>query len=263
MPPAGDSTRTAGQCQIGAAELAEKVGRWLDVERFADYCPNGLQVEGTRPVRLLVSGVTASLELIEAAAALGADALLVHHGWFWRGEDSCLTGLRGARVRRLMASGMSLLAYHLPLDAHPKLGNNAQLARVLGFEVAGVGGDRDLVWHGRPARPTGAAALGRRLARRLGQRPLAVGALDRPIERLAWCTGAAQDYLEDAIALGADAFISGEISERTTHIAREAGVVYFAAGHHATERFGVQALGEAIAEACGIEHRFIDDPNPV
>ncbi len=238
------------------------MGRWLDVERFADYCPNGLQVEGARPIRRLVSGVTASLALIDAAAEQGADALLVHHGWFWKGEDSRLVGLRGERVRRLMASGMSLFAYHLPLDAHPSLGNNAQLARVLGLEVAGTGGDRDLVWHGRLNEPTDAAAFGRRLMRRLGQRPLAVGALERRIERVAWCTGAAQDYLEDAIALGADAFVSGEISERTTHVAREAGVVYFAAGHHATERYGVQALGEAIAEACGIEHRFIDVPNP-
>jgi len=261
--PAGRSTRPAEPRQVGARELADTVGRWLDVERFADYCPNGLQVEGTRPVRRLVSGVTASLALIDAAAELGADALLVHHGWFWKGEDACLVGLRGERVRRLMATGMSLLAYHLPLDAHPSLGNNAQLARVLGLEAEGSGGDRDLVWHGRLARPTGAAAFGRRIARRLGRRPLAVGALEREITRVAWCTGAAQDYLDDAIALGADAFISGEISERTTHTAREAGVVYFAAGHHATERFGVQALGEAVAEACGVEHCFVDVPNPV
>jgi len=261
--PADGSTRPAEPRQVGAGELAERVGRWLEVERFADYCPNGLQVEGARPIRRLVSGVTASLALIDAAAEAGADALLVHHGWFWKGEDACLVGLRGERVRRLMASGMSLFAYHLPLDAHPELGNNARLGRVLGLAVAGTGGERDLVWHARLDRPTAAAALGRRIARRLGRRPLAVGALDRPIERVAWCTGAAQDYLEDAIALGADAFISGEISERTTHVAREAGVVYFAAGHHATERYGVQALGEAIAGACGIEHRYIDVPNPV
>lgn len=262
MPPAGDSTRTAGQCQIGAAELAEKVGRWLDVERFADYCPNGLQVEGTRPVRLLVSGVTASLELIEAAAALGADALLVHHGWFWRGEDSCLTGLRGARVRRLMASGMSLLAYHLPLDAHPELGNNARLGRILGFEAEGCGGERDLLWHGRLPEPMGVPALARRIARALRRPPLVTGARVREVRRVAWCTGAAQDMIEDAIALGADAYISGEISERTTHVAREAGVAYIAAGHHATERYGVQALGEALARDCGIRHRYIEIPNP-
>jgi dinuclear metal center YbgI/SA1388 family protein len=246
---------------------ANTLGDWLDTtleaSRFKDYCPNGLQAEGTRPIRRLICGVTASLALLKAARAARADAVLVHHGWFWRGEDPRLIGTQRARVRELIDSGLHLFAYHLPLDAHPELGNNAQLARALGWQTDGRCGDYDLVsWHvlARPARPSAIAA---RLKRRLGRAPLAVGALDQPIRRIAWCTGAAQDMIVEASRAGADAFVSGEVSERTTHLARELGMTYFAAGHHATERFGVQALAQAAAKALGFEQRFIDDPNPV
>ncbi len=221
-----------------------------------------MQVEGNRPIARIACGVSASLAFVRAAAAAGADACLVHHGWFWRGEDPCIIGVKGVRMRALLESGMHLFAYHLPLDVHPTLGNNAQLAQRLGWRTDGRCGDDALIsWHDL-ATGTPAPRIASLLKRRLGQAALMVGALDRPIRRIAWCTGAAQDLLEQAARAGADAFVSGEISERTTHLARELGVAYFAAGHHATERFGVQALASHASEALGVEQVFIDDPNP-
>lgn len=248
---------------IEAAALGAWFEELLGASRFSDYCPNGLQVEGRRRIRKLVCGVTASLELIRAASTHGADALLVHHGWFWKGEDPRLTAVKGARVRALIESGMHLFAYHLPLDVHPEVGNNAMLGARLGWSIEGRGGpDGLIVWH-EFDKSLSATTLGVRVARALGQKPLVVGALDRPIRRIAWCTGAAQDLIEAAAGLGADAFVSGEISERTTHLARELGITYLAAGHHATERFGVQALAERAARALALDSAFIDDPNPV
>ncbi len=247
---------------VTAAELENCFEVVLDASRFADYCPNGLQVEGERPVARLVSGVTASLAFLRDAIDAGADAVLVHHGWFWRGEDPRIVGVRRERLRLVLGAGLHLFAYHLPLDAHPQLGNNAQLGAALGWSIDGRTGENGLVaWHDLPSESS-AAELGAALATKLRREPLAVGALERPIRRIAWCTGAAHDWLEQAIEAGADAYVSGEIAERTTHLAREAGVVYFAAGHHATERFGVQALGRHVAERLGIEHVFVDDENP-
>lgn len=214
-------------------------------------------------MRRLVSGVTASEALIRAAIDQGAQALLVHHGYFWRGEDPRLIGVRRRRLALLLEHGLHLFAYHLPLDVHPELGNNARLAQVLGWRVDGQFGAEGLgCWHA-PDQPLAPDALVRNITRRLGRKPLAVGAPPSVLRRIAWCTGAAQDMLEEAVAAGADAFVSGEISERTTHLARELGVLYLAAGHHATERYGVQALGARIAAEFGIEHVFVDDPNPV
>ncbi len=230
---------------------------------FDDYCPNGLQLEGERRVQRLASGVTASQALIDAAIEWQADAVLVHHGWFWKGEPPCLVGIKGRRVRALVGAGASLLAYHLPLDAHPELGNNRQLARMLGFaEPCATSAADGLVWRGRLPRPTSAAELAQDIERALGRPPLQVPAHARPIEKVAWCTGAAQGFIEQAATLGVDAYLSGEISEQTTHQARELGVSYFAAGHHATERYGVQALGEHLAERFGLEHRFLEIDNP-
>jgi len=236
---------------------------YLQPGAIEDYCPNGLQVEGSPQIRKLACGVTASLAFVQAAAQSGAQAVLVHHGWFWRGEDPCVTGARHARLSALMTSGMSLFAYHLPLDVHAEVGNNVALARHLGWPVGESFGRQGLIRMTSLPAPSDAAGLGRLLQRRLARKPLLVGALDRPIRRIAWCTGAAHDFLPQAIEAGADAFVSGEISERTTHLAREAGVIYASAGHHATERYGVQALGARVAEQFGIEVVFIDDPNPV
>jgi len=230
---------------------------------FDDYCPNGLQVEGDRPIRHLISGVSVSLALIEAAIAQGADGILVHHGFFWKGESPCLVGMRGRRIRTLMRSGISLFAYHLPLDAHPKLGNNRQLAHVLGIlDAHPVASGQGLLWQGRLPNPLGKGDFVAMTARILGREPLHISGHECPLETLAWSTGAAQGYLEEAARLGVDGFLSGEISERTTHQACELGVDYFAAGHHATERYGVQALGAFLAERFGLEHRFLDLDNP-
>jgi dinuclear metal center YbgI/SA1388 family protein len=243
--------------------LVEYCDRLLDAQAFSDYAPNGLQVEGQRPVRRLVSGVTACAALIEAARFLAADAILVHHGWFWRGEDPCLVGPKGKRTRALMASGASLIAYHLPLDAHPTYGNNATLASRLGIvdpRPTEIG--KGLVWTGRQPQPMEPRAWAEQVSELLGRRAVLVEGREGPIERIAWCTGGGQDHIVDAAALGVDAFLSGEISERTTHQARELGLCYLAAGHHATERYGVQALGTHLADRFRLEHRFVDIDNP-
>lgn len=242
-------------------ELATWCDACLEVDRFEDYCPNGLQVEASEEVTRLVSGVTASLELIEAAIDLQADALLVHHGYFWRGEAQPLTGMKGRRVRQLFAHGINLLAYHLPLDAHPEVGNNAGLGRMLGVSGGPVA-EGSLIWGAQLTEPEPASAIEARLCAGLQRSVLRLGG-DRPVTRLAWCTGAAQGYIEEAAQAGYDAFISGEVSEQTYHQARELGVVYLAAGHHATERFGVQALGELIANHYGIKHHYVDLANPI
>ncbi|MFZ9678374.1 MAG: Nif3-like dinuclear metal center hexameric protein [Quisquiliibacterium sp.] len=247
---------TRAQMQVFLDEL-------LDAARFSDYCPNGLQVEGKPRIARVVSGVTASAALIRAAAKAGADALLVHHGYFWRGEDPRLLGTRRERIRLLIEHDLNLFAYHLPLDAHPELGNNAQLAKVLGLRVDRRFGKDGLGFVCDLESPLTRAGLVARVRRRLGRVPLAVGEPPVKISRIAWCTGAAQDMIEQAHEQGAQAFISGEISERITHFAREAGILYLAAGHHATERYGVQAVGQALAARFGIEHVHIDDPNPV
>ena len=245
------------------SELIDYTGQLLQVDRFRDYCPNGLQVEGRSEVRTVVSGVTASLALLERAAELDADLVLVHHGYFWKGEDARVTGIRRARLKFLLQRDLSLVGYHLPLDAHPELGNNVQLARVLGFTLEGWSGEQSMVAYGVPAQVQSLAELGRSIAGRLQREPMLVGDPQKPIRRIAWCTGAAQDYLELAVGLGVDAFLTGEVSERTVHLARESGVAFIAAGHHATERYGVQALGTHLAQRFGIKHHFVDIDNPV
>ncbi len=247
-------------------DLVSYCDQLLDVAAFQDYCPNGLQVQGRGEVKKIVSGVTASQALIDAAVGQGADLLLVHHGFFWKGEDPCITRIKQHRIKALLDAELSLLAYHLPLDAHPKLGNNAQLAARLGFSELGRFGDGhgpDLAGFGAPQRPLAAQELGERIESVLQRRPLHIaGGADR-ISSVGWCTGAAQSFLEAAAQRGLDAFISGEISEPSVHIAREYGIHYYAAGHHATERYGVQALGGHLADHFDIEHVFIDIDNPV
>lgn len=243
-------------------ELARYLDNLLDAARFRDYCPNGLQVEGRAEIRRVVTGVTASQALVEAAIARQADALIVHHGWFWRGEDGRVTGFRHKRMKALLLADINLFGYHLPLDAHPELGNNAQLAQLLGWQATGRFGEQDIGWHGTLAVPQSLSELSANLGAKLGRQPLAIGEAEQRIERLAWCTGGAQGYFEQAIALGVDAFISGEISEQTVHLARETGVAYLACGHHATERYGAAALAEHL-KGLGLEAEFVDIGNPV
>jgi dinuclear metal center YbgI/SA1388 family protein len=244
-------------------ELETYLNHYLDVGRFRDYCPNGLQVEGCAGIEHIVTGVSATIELIEAAIAARAHALLVHHGYFWRGEDPRVTGVRRRRIGLLIGHDLNLFAYHLPLDAHPEVGNNAQLARRLGLIERGRTGEQEIVAHGELEQPVDLAAFAARIERRLARSPLVIGDSARTIHRVAWCTGAAQGELTEAVRLGVDAYLTGEVSEHTVHLARESGVAFIAAGHHATERYGVEALGAHLAARFGLEHRFIDIPNPV
>ena len=244
-------------------ELEIYLNQLLDVAQVRDYCPNGLQVEGRSEVRKLISGVTASFDLLQAAVAAGADAVLVHHGYFWRGENPCLTGMKRRRIALLMESGISLLAYHLPLDAHLELGNNTQLGRRLGFIETGRFGEQGIAVQGTLPQAMTLKDLRINIEHLLSRKALVIGDEAKPVQRIAWCTGAAQNYFDEAIHLGVDAFVTGEISEQTVHAARESGVAFIAAGHHATERYGVQALGEHVAQKFGIAHQFIDVDNPV
>jgi len=242
--------------------LIQALDQELEAGRFQDYCPNGLQVEGRREIRRVISGVTASQALITAAIEGGADLILVHHGYFWRGEPQPITGMKRQRLHALLQHDVNLVAYHLPLDAHPRLGNNAQLALRLGLLVDGPLRDDCVGLVGRLPEARAAETVAAGIAAALGREPLWVSGGSHPVHRVAWCTGGAQSLLAAAAARGVDAFISGEISEQTTHEAREMGVHYFAAGHHATERYGPQALGEWCAAQFGVEHHFIDIPNP-
>jgi dinuclear metal center YbgI/SA1388 family protein len=259
------STKTVERDQLNLY-----LAKLLQIDRVKDYCPNGLQVQGKAEIKKVVTGVTASLALIEAAIKEKADAIVVHHGWFWKSDDVRIVGQLHARLQLLMDHEISLFAYHLPLDLHPQLGNNAQLAKLMGWSqarpVSGIGGGvmDGLLWQGKPSgAQKNLGQLARSIASHLGRDPLVVGDLSRPIKNIAWCTGAAHGYINDAVSLKVDAYISGEISEPTFHIAQEMGVAYIAAGHHATERYGVQALGQEIAKKWGIAHQFIDIHNPV
>jgi dinuclear metal center YbgI/SA1388 family protein len=247
-------------------DLTRHLDDYLEVARFRDYAPNGLQVQGRSQVQRIATGVTASQALLDEAIAWGADALLVHHGYFWKGESPVIVGMKRRRLGALLASDMSLLAYHLPLDAHAVVGNNATLGALLGIgnhqplepdSADGVGNIGDL------KEPVTAGELSARLAQLTGRSPLHLGQDSDSLSRVAWCTGAAQGYIEAAVAAGAQAFITGEVSEQTVHVAREEGIHFFAAGHHATERYGIQALGEHLQGQFQLEHRFIDIDNPV
>ena len=257
---------------VSRAELLAAFNRLLQPERFKDYGPNGLQVEGKPRVRRMVSGVTASLALIEAAVAWQADAIFVHHGLFWRGQDGRVTGWMKQRLAFLLAHDINLYAYHLPLDAHPELGNNAQLGRLLGLSPhegeAGRFGESGLGFMGCSVVADAFAtadSLAGHVSAVLGRQVVLVG---RPtgqtgaIQHIAWCTGGAQGYFEAAIEAGADVFITGEISEPQAHYAREMGVAYIACGHHASERYGAPAVAAHVASQYGLLHQFVDIDNP-
>ena len=244
------------------------VVQWLDdalqPARYRDYCPNGLQVEGRPTIGRLATAVTANQGVLDRAIGWGADALLVHHGYFWKGEAEPVVGMKRRRLAALLGNDVSLLAYHLPLDAHPELGNNARLGQLLGISAREPLQPGDPVSVGNVGElEIGAGQLCQRLETLTGRRPLLIGDSDRQLRRVAWCTGAAQSYIDAAVSAGADVFISGEISEPTVHTAREEGIAYIAAGHHATERYGVQAVGEALAQAFSLQHQFFDEDNPV
>jgi dinuclear metal center YbgI/SA1388 family protein len=250
---------------IALTTLVDEAERYLGAARISDYCPNGLQVEGRPQVRRIVSGVTASQALVDAAVEAEADVLLVHHGYFWKGENPCVTGMKQRRLKALLAHDISLLAYHLPLDLHPEVGNNVQLARELEITVEGPlepDNPRTVGLVGSLVEPMSPRDFARRVQQVLGREPLLVEG-PGPIRRIGWCTGGGQGYIDQAIAAGVDLYLTGEASEQTFHSARENGISFIAAGHHATERYGVQALGDYLARRFAIEHLFIDCPNPV
>lgn len=246
--------------------LLQQCEQILQPRKFKDYCPNGLQVEGKPTVKRIVSGVTASQALLDAAVEYAADAILVHHGYFWKGEAEAITGIKRNRLKTLLNNDISLIAYHLPLDAHPALGNNAQLANKLGLEVDDgleVGNPDSIGLIGHLKTPMSAQQFSDHISQCLGRKPMMIEGGDHQIKTIGWCTGGAQGYIEKAIDLQLDAYLSGEVSEPTFHAAVENGIHYFAAGHHATERYGAKALGEHLAELYGLEHQFIDIDNPV
>ncbi len=244
-------------------ELRDYNASLLQTNLFKDYCPNGVQVEGRAEIKRIATGVTASQQVVDEAIAWGADALLVHHGYFWRNEDAAIVGFKKRRIASLIWSDVSLLAYHLPLDAHAELGNNAKLGQLLGIRPTGRFGEQDIAWVGELEQSLCLQQFTRQIGQVLQRPPQVIGDPDKPVRKVAWCSGGAQGYFEAAIAQGVDAFLTGEISEQSFHLANESGVAFIAAGHHATERLGIQALGEHLAGRFVLEHRFFDQANPV
>ncbi|WP_298440004.1 Nif3-like dinuclear metal center hexameric protein [uncultured Ferrimonas sp.] len=247
-------------------ELLSYLDGLLKPWQLKDYAPNGLQVEGRDEIHTIVTAVTADQRVLDKAVELGADCVLVHHGYFWKSEPAVITGMKQRRLKALLCNDINLIGYHLPLDVHPELGNNAQLARLL--RISNVrplheGNDTDLVLRGEFETAMSGAELAEYLGHKLGRQPLHIAGHNRPIKTLAWCSGGAQDYLDEVASFGLDAFISGEVSERTYHSAVEQGIDYFAAGHHATERGGIQALGDHLASKFFLDVHFVDTPNPV
>jgi dinuclear metal center YbgI/SA1388 family protein len=250
---------------ISRTHLLSFLEKELNPSQIKDYCPNGLQIEGSEQVKHIVTGVTASQALIDAAIAEGADTILVHHGYFWKGENQPITSLKKKRIKSLLVANINLIAYHLPLDIHPTLGNNAQLAKlfnIINVEGLEAGNKQSVAMRGHLAKPTTVDELSQVITRELGRKPLVEGAGSKEIRTVAWCSGGGQNFIEMAGEQGIDAFITGEVSEQTIHLAREYNIAFFAAGHHATERYGVKALGEYVTDHLEILVTFIDIDNP-
>ena len=249
-------------------DLNNYLNSLLQPERFSDYCPNGLQVEGKQEINKIATGVTASMALLEAALQANADAVLVHHGYFWRGESLPITGIKKRRIQFLLQHDINLFAYHLPLDAHETLGNNVMLAKQLGLTItskAGTGktGEKEMLLLAELNPTQSLQTFANLVEAKLARKPQVIGDLAKTVKTIALCTGAAQGYIEQAVAANVDVYISGEISEQTVHVARESGMSYISAGHHATERYGIRELGEHLAQKFGLQHTFIDIDNPV
>lgn len=234
----------------------------LQTDLFKDYAPNGLQIEGRSEIRKIVTAVTASRAACDYAVKQQADMLLVHHGMFWKSEPATITGWKKDRIATLLKHEINMAGYHLPLDAHPELGNNARLAKLMDWTTERRFGEQNLLNAGRLNTPKTLGELSAKLHQKLGRKPVAIGDETRIIENIVWCTGGAQGFFQTAIDEGADAYITGEISEAQFHLSNETGTAFISAGHHATERYGIQALGEAIAATFGIETVFFDEQNP-
>ncbi|MCF2946967.1 Nif3-like dinuclear metal center hexameric protein [Paraglaciecola aquimarina] len=237
----------------------------LSPNKIKDYCPNGLQVEGKQTISKVITGVSATQALIDHAVCVNADAIFVHHGYFWKGEDPCITGMKKKRIETLLAHNINLFAYHLPLDIHPELGNNAQLAKLLGINnLTGLeeGNPNSVAMRGEFSPSISADELTQRITLNLNRQPLHESSNKKQISTVAWCTGGGQGYIQQAADLGIDAFITGEVSEQTIHVAREMNIHFYAAGHHATERYGAKAVAEYVNQQLGLEASFVDIDNP-
>lgn len=248
------------------SEVVLYLNQLLQIHRFQDYSPNGLQVEGKQGISHIVAGVTASQALLDAAVRQKADAILVHHGYFWKGESPEITGLKKRRLQTLFDNEISLLAYHLPLDAHPVYGNNIQLAEILDLSVTGPLGDDsvgELIFTGELSHSLSGKDFSAHIDKALGRAPLHISGGPKMIKTIAWCTGAAQGFIEHAVKAGVDAYLTGEASEQTVHVARESGIHFYAAGHHATERYGIRAIAEHVAQQFSFSYDFVDIDNPV
>jgi dinuclear metal center YbgI/SA1388 family protein len=251
---------------IKQSELVLYLNEFLKCTKYNDYAPNGLQIEGAAIIQRICTAVTASDDVITQAVAWGADTLLVHHGYFWKGENPVITGMKRQRISQLLMHDINLLAYHLPLDCHLELGNNACLAKLFSLESVQshkVGVIDNLLWSGTLPNAMNGMQLAEFLGKNLNRFPVHIAGNDKEIKTVAWCSGAAQDYIEEAHQLGVDAYLSGEISERTYYQAKELGIHYYSCGHHATERYGIQALGTFLADAFKLDHLFIDSSNPI
>ncbi len=251
---------------IKREELSSYLDEFLNTDRYNDYAPNGLQVEGRPQIQRICTAVTASEEIITQAIQWQADALLVHHGYFWRGESPVIVGMKRKRVNYLLVNNINLMAYHLPLDCHLELGNNACLAKLLpvqSIDTHRIGTIDNLLWSGNFLNLMDPELLVELIAKKFNRLPLHIAPNNQPIRSIAWCSGGAQDYIEEAYKLGVDAYLSGEVSERTYYQAKELGIHYYACGHHATERYGIQALGQHLATTFNLDHLFIDSDNPI
>ncbi|WP_440876864.1 Nif3-like dinuclear metal center hexameric protein [Thalassotalea sp. PLHSN55] len=249
------------------SEFENFLTQLLKPEQIKDYCPNGLQIQGSEQINKIVTGVTASQALIDKAIELNADALLVHHGYFWKNESYVIKGMKHTRIKALLDNNINLFAYHLPLDIHAELGNNAQLADLLAIinrQPLESGNPLSVAVKGEFEHAISAQTLAQNISKTLNRQCLHLpSGNNQAIKTVAWCTGGGQDYIELAAEQGIDAFISGEVSEKTAHIATEMNIHFFAAGHHATERYGVKALGEYINAELGLSVEFVDIDNPV
>lgn len=247
-------------------ELTQYLNDLLVIDKFCDGCPNGLQVEGKNQIERIITGVTACQALLQKAVEIQSDAIIVHHGYFWKNETPIIKGIKRERLATLLANQLNLYVYHLPLDAHPRFGNNAQLAKHFDFKVTqqiDIGNNPGLLWLGELQAAMSGESFAELISQKLKREPFYIPGKTQAVKQIAWCSGAAQDLIEKAIDLEVDAYLTGEVSEQTVHLARESGIHFYAAGHHATERFGVRALGKHLQARFGIKHRFIDIDNPV
>lgn len=248
---------------ITRTALSHYLATFLHIERFHDYCPNGLQVEGRDQIRRIVTGVSANQALLNAAIEKNADAVLVHHGYFWKNENPAITHIKKQRLKLLLLHDINLFAYHLPLDAHLEVGNNVVLGQLLGLEAIESFGEQGLLFKGLLKKPQSLRSFGARIAAQLQREPLIIGDLDRVVEKVTWCTGGAQQYFHTVAMNETDVYLTGEASEFVTHLAFESQVAFIAAGHHATERYGIQALGAHLQAEFDLEHIHINVDNSV